>query len=1148
MKRMDRVKKLLAYFASALTCGAMLVSAAPQIAFEVEATKASNVSEKREAALSAKGILPGLNIITGTSEVYDVESGDPFSSNFLHVGNFLYSVFDQAEVRTSPFDENGKAIALTHKGNGATGTVYPQLQYKFWNDQFAADRPVHMSMKVAKTTTDLTKVSTKAALWLFASSTNGKAYPDVSIAHDGRFAYNPTDWTQVTTTQTAWGGRADCKIFQFVLQTEANRADTADTIVWFDDLSFVPYYRVSYYSTDGKTELGHEYVLLDEKGQMLSHFTPGTKTFEGETYSSWSLAPGGTMVGTVPLANADVVLYAADNRVPSYDFHYFAVGNSYLSHGAFEGWQTTGTWGMAASEPDKDYFARLSAYLSENYICEVQSERSNLSSLEKLCASGASAEAYKNAEVFQTLKAALTAAKPNLVTLQLSENIQNDSLSDLNVFYDTLYAMVSEALPEEAIVVCITPFYKGNKYTAIQTNAAKYGFLVADITAIGAAGDRFDNPYLAFTQYPSFSGSVDFRWHPGDKGHDTIAKTVFEQVKASIQTLTPTYITVPEALHITGADSISTPGGTEAFAVTVLPDGASSRIRWETSDPHVATIDESGTLTAVGNGQVTITSASVYDHTVSASKTVTISGQPSFYTVTYAAGTADTVTALPDADPYARGVFSLSEAVPKREGYTFVGWSESENGSVTDTVEVTDDRTVYAVWRFADTWDFDTDGTSEKSFEGVRLEGFNQKVENGCASVISYESGLAISREGLCISPDTYRRFEVNMALGSSQTNASLTFTLSTGEKEYTYTVMVPNTTMLRYSIDLLGLSDTITGFRIVPNAKSCAATVARIAFEKTSLSGSYAAAIATGASTWNGNGQAVCIDTVQLPANATLSLQNGAFVVGSLPQTASISVKSGANLLVTGTQKPNGYVECALGTKADETNVRMLQSGDTTAVLVEYNDRYGTVVSEKTLLTFVEKRSAQAITPVSVMTFVASPDGSISRLSDLDTSLLTSENVRVRANDSMGLRFFASLAHKARLSETVTVEEYGFVTTRSSFLAPGEEVSLSTARSVRGVAYSRAEGVEKTYDETDEHRLFACTLIGIPRMYYDEEMCVRPYMKVIADEKEFTLYGESVCASLYETAKALLLNNGTLTDEERTFLSGIVAAVEVNE
>lgn len=1144
MKRIHRVKQLLALFASALTCGAMLVSAAPQIDYEVEPPNAANIAEEKETVLSAKGILPGLNIITGTTEAYDVESGDPFSSNFLNVGNFLYSLFDSAEVKTSPFDQNGKAIALTHNGNGTTGTIYPQLQYKFWNDQFAADRPVHMTMKVAKTTTDTTKVATKSSLWLFASSTDGKAYPDVSIAHNGRFSYNPTDWTQVTTTQTAWGGRADCKIFQFVLQTEASRADTADTIVWFDDLSFVPYYRVSYYSTDGKTELGHEYVLLDTDGQLLSHFTPVAKTFEGETYSSWSLAPGGTAVDRVALANADLVLYASDNRVPSYDFHYFAVGNSYLSHGAFEGWQTTGNWGMAASAPDKDYFARLETYLSESYICEVQSERSNLSSLEKLCVSGATAETYKNAAAFQTLKASLTAAKPNLVTLQLSENIQNDSLSDLNIFYDTLYAMVSETLPEEAIVVCITPIYKGSKYTAIQTNAAKYGFLVADITAIGEAGDRFDNPYLAFTQYPSFSGSVDFRWHPGDKGHDTIAKAAFDQIKTSIQTLTPVYITVPESLSITGTDSITALGAAATFTASVLPAGASTKLAWKTSDPHIASIDENGVLTAVGNGQVTVTAQSVYDSSVTASKTVTVSGQAPFYTVTYAPGTDEPVTALPDADPYARGAFSLSEAVPKREGYTFVGWSKSENGAVVDEIEASENSTVYAVWKFADTWSFDIDGTNEKCFEGVRLEGFNQKVENGCASVISYESGLAISHEGLRVSTDSYRRFEVCMALGSSQKNASLAFTLSTAEKEYTYTVTVSNTSMHRYSIDLSGLSGTVTGFRIVPNAKSCAATIERIAFEKTSLDGSYATAIVTGNSTWDGNGQVVCIGTVQLSENAALSLQNGAFVVESIPQTASLTVQSDANFLVTGKQKPTGYVECTLGARADENHVRTVKIGDSTAPLIEYNNGYGTVISEKTMLTFTEKCSVQDITPVSVATFIASPEGSVSRLSDLDTSFLTSENVRVRENDPMGLRFFASLAHTARLSETVTVEEYGFVTTRASFLAPGEEVSLSTSRSAQGVAYSKADGVDKTYDESDEYRIFACTLVGIPHMYYDERMCVRPYMKLTAAEKEFTLYGESVCASLYETAKALLLES-TLTDEERTLLSGIVASVE---
>ena len=48
-----------------------------------------------------------------------------------------------------------------------------------------------------------------------------------------------------------------------------------------------------------------------------------------------------------------------------YNFRYYAIGHSYLKHGPFNGSQTDGFWGMAASAPEKDYVHLLHKKIRE---------------------------------------------------------------------------------------------------------------------------------------------------------------------------------------------------------------------------------------------------------------------------------------------------------------------------------------------------------------------------------------------------------------------------------------------------------------------------------------------------------------------------------------------------------------------------------------------------------------------------------------------------------------------------------------------------------------------------------------------------------------------------------------------------------------
>jgi len=70
----------------------------------------------------------------------------------------------------------------------------------------------------------------------------------------------------------------------------------------------------------------------------------------------------------------------------------------------------------------------------------------------------------------------------------------------------------------------------------------------------------------------------------------------------------------------------------EQLTVTVLPEGATDKtVTWTSSDPSVATVDENGLVTAVGNGTATITAATNDGTNLTATCEVTVDASISNY-------------------------------------------------------------------------------------------------------------------------------------------------------------------------------------------------------------------------------------------------------------------------------------------------------------------------------------------------------------------------------------------------------------------------------------------------------------------------------------------------------------------------------------
>ena len=146
-------------------------------------------------------------------------------------------------------------------------------------------------------------------------------------------------------------------------------------------------------------------------------------------------------------------------------------------------------------------------------------------------------------------------------------------------------------------------------------------------------------------------------------------------------------------------------GNSGTLTATVEPSEASQSVTWASSNTAVATVDESGNVTAVGAGEATITAtakvAAADDSTHSATCTVTV--KEAEYTVTLNPNEG-TIADGKNVTGYVRGTGAAlpTAADITREGYLFKGWYEDANfsGSPVTAITATDtgDKTFYAKW------------------------------------------------------------------------------------------------------------------------------------------------------------------------------------------------------------------------------------------------------------------------------------------------------------------------------------------------------------------------------------------------------------------------------------------------------------------
>ncbi|MBE6681857.1 MAG: Ig-like domain-containing protein [Ruminococcaceae bacterium] len=894
------------------------------------------------------------------------------------------------------------------------------------------------------------------------------------------------------------------------------------------------------------------------------------------TITATAVVGGNTLTDDITLTLTNI-----PRRTVAYDLKLMLIGNSYLEHGylatadktLYNGYmdKTDVPRGMAATSPELDYYAQLCKRLEAGFEGSFTSKKQGGAVIEqawkKGLASGTPSDltgwdpdvslaAMQNA--WAPIVDYMDKEQPNLITIQLAENAAHAKEESATFFYDEVCKMIDAHRPENSVVVIISPMGTQVSSNVQQVIAAKYGFYWADNTWIGDEnGWGASNPYLAFGHYPDYTNSavVEFRTHPGNLGMEEIAKSAYAIFEEKIPTaIKPTLVTLPDSFTIEGADTITAKGGTAQLTAVPNPASATDKVYWSVNNENLATVDENGLVTALLNGTVTVTAKSIYDEEVVATKTITISGQIPHYTLTYASGVAggETVNNIPAAFAYAAGeyVFPALVAVPERNGYKFLGWSETEGGEVVKSVNMTSAKTVYAIWELADSWSFDNDG----DLEGIGVAGFNTKVEGGVMSTISYDGqAVGFSDATLILDASKYSAFKTNISMSTVNSGDYFTLTITTdeGNKTFTAETLVGAND---YTFDLSEVTGTITGFSLYTSnsADGVGMTVDYAKFVEAASRGEevYDSLDVNSYTTLDASNNLITVNN--LTVNSTLVLEPGSYVFENVSGTGKIEASVNANVLIKNGTKPTGYVEIEIGAKA-ENAIRYAEVDGAQYRIYEEegNTKYGMILGDESKLLEITSVGSETASKYYLVKDGAGSEISMGTYAN-KADEKTIRNDEVTSNRT-GARFAASVSKNFENVSGITITEHGFIVgLEETINANGGQLNFDLKNEafndgrgayVSGKAFVRDEyNMIANHDSyaSDSAYVFAAILVGAPEAQYNKRLVIKTYTKLTINEEEFVVYGQPMVESFYSLA-AKLKGDTTLPENVQTIINGIV-------
>lgn len=290
-----------------------------------------------------------------------------------------------------------------------------------------------------------------------------------------------------------------------------------------------------------------------------------------------------------------------------------------------------------------------------------------------------------------------------------------------------------------------------------------------------------------------------------------------------------------------------------------------------------------------------------------------------------------------------------------------------------------------------------------------------------------------------------------------------------------------------------------------------------------------------------------ITIEKLVVKEGAELTFGRGTYVLGDVE--GDVKASPNANVIVTGENKPEGYVELDIGTAS---GARFAEVNGFQYEIVERDGKYGVIASEDMLIQLVEMPGASLFAEEDIESattkyyYVDAENETYSELSSMEGYMTNFNKYSIRKPtetvSKIALRFRAQITKESK-SETVeyVVDEYGYIITLEEKLNNNDYAQLNfdfeipgKTAYVTGVAYKKG-GEDKVFEEDDEYVAFVAAFYNIPKNAYGKRIVAKTYTKVTIDGSQFVLYGEPMVTSPYAVAKELI-DSGNVSEGDELY------------
>lgn len=596
-------------------------------------------------------------------------------------------------------------------------------------------------------------------------------------------------------------------------------------------ITITPYLRYA----DGRENKDVNLVTDTVNGQLKLN-SDGTATVIGQLNGTVKIKA--FRPDTDLYAEKTITISNQPDRLAANEFKLMTFGNSITFHWPAENLGWTGNWGMAASSQDKDYVHRLQYYLTQKYgqgtVDQVYGCGPDSNPTQLGLGEGDIGYDSIDQKFIDNLPVLVQRAKDesaNIITIQMGENVKTNPTEEN--YKNALKLMVNEfkkEIPDAVIILC-TSFWGNPESGLVKGTAAAAEELGITYAPLHTLNTNANKAYDQFT-------NEGVARHPGDAGMDNIAKLMFDAINTQLSANERTrYTTPPTDVKITdGEREITAAGGTLQLNAGVLPASTAQDIKWSVSDENIAKVTDGGLLTGYNNGTVKVRATCRFDESLYDEVEITVSGQTIPYTVTYDKNTTDTVTNMPEPNTWAKLGFTFDKVFPEREYYKFLGWALTPDGDAVESVDVTEDITVYAKWGEATAWYFDCDGYLE-GWTGENA--FHFKSESGVMTAVATEMDTALDRvlkfnsPLLNISPADKGfksiRFKMKNSDFNNDSRVKVKITTSSGVRSFD--APVSSVDWEEYDFPITDDMGIITGIQIIPTNIDCTVQIDEIYF-----------------------------------------------------------------------------------------------------------------------------------------------------------------------------------------------------------------------------------------------------------------------------------------------------------------------------